>query len=158
MADLKFKNKIRGKALDHVVSLCQAVVVGKEVRVEAQEIDLQSPSVPHYSVQITKVLVSKVIHQTADTPRIPIGAELAVFPASLPKHVDQFKLYYEERVRKSCIYESYTCEDSAKGERFYFINFTCFGWCLVCLNSSEGKAMADEVVAHTRAAFPEFNG
>lgn len=158
MTDIKFKNKIRGKPLEHVVSLCQAIVIGTEIQKETKSIDINLEGAPDYPVEISHIQVSKVVYQKSDVPKIQENSELLVFPAALPKHVDQFKQYYEKRVKKSCIYESYTCEKESDKERFFFINFTCFGWCFVCLNASEGKSKQTSVVAQIRGCFADFNG
>lgn len=151
---VKFKNKIRGKPLDHVVSLAQAVVLGKEVKTESKEINLETPGVPSYPLTITTLAISEVIYQDKETPRIASGTELPVFPAALPKLIDQFKLYHEKHTKKSMIFESYTCDDDKGGERYYFINFTCYGWGFVCNNASEGKSNRELVLRQTKACFP----
>ena len=154
---IKFKNKIRGKPLDHVIGLSQAVVLGKIARIEKRAIDLENEEVPPYELDITHLTITKVIYQKKlDTPPIAEGCTLPVFPAALPKLIDQFKLYYEKHTKKSNIYESYTCDDDTDGERFYFIHFTCYGWSFVCRNASEGKSKRDMVTTQTKACFSDF--
>ena len=158
MSEIKFKNKIRGKSLEHVISLCQAIVIGSVVKTETKAIDVQSTEAPNYPVDIVTIKVNKVVYQKKDTPAIQTASDINVFPAALPKHVAQYKQYYEQRVKKSCIYEKYTAENDSDTERYFFINYTCFGWCFVCLNASEGKSKQTIVNAQIRGCFMDYDG
>ena len=156
MADLKFKNKIKIKPLDYVVSLCDAAIIGRECGVLSQQVDIDCEEAPKYPVDIVKIKVSKVLFQKRETEPIQVGSEVLVFPAALTKHIDQFKLYYEKRTKKSCIYDAYSPMDLNTPDKIYFISLTCFGWSFVCQTPIEGVNKKDAVIAQLRASFPSY--
>lgn len=156
MTDLKFKNKIRMKDLSYVVSISDGAVIGKEVGRESHAIDINCPEAPPFPVEIIRVDVSQVLFQKPGFPQPLTTGQILIFPAALTKHIDQYKLFYQNRVRKSCIYDAYSPTDPRSPSKIYLLGNTSYGWCFACQDSTEGLGKKDEVTAVARACYPDI--
>jgi hypothetical protein len=144
------------KDISYVISVSDGAVIGKEIGRESHQIDINCPEAPPFPVELVRIEVSQVLYQKPGFPQPLQTGQLLIFPAALTKHIEQYKLFYQNRVRKSCIYDAYTPSQSSKSaNNVYILGNTSYGWCFAVEDSYEILSKKDDVLAIARACFPE---